>query len=76
MTAVHRITEEVIAWDAAAVLQDWFNGYMTLNDGRQYKVALVDSEDTRITVRVEGTQYLDVVEDQFEIEVQVRKVDR
>jgi hypothetical protein len=71
----HRISEETIAWDAAAVLQEWFDGYMTMTDGRQYKVVQVDSEDTRLTVEVQGTQYLDVVEEQFEIEVRVRKVD-
>jgi hypothetical protein len=72
----HRITEEVIAWDAAATLQEWFDGYMTMNDGRQYKVVQVGSEDLRLYVEVQGTRYLDVVEEQFEIEVRVRKVDR
>jgi hypothetical protein len=71
----HRITEEIIAWDAAAVLQEWFDGYMTMTDGRQYKVVQVGAEDTRLTVEVQGTQYLDVEEEQFEIEVRVRKVD-
>jgi hypothetical protein len=72
----HRISEEVLAWDAAAVLQEWFEGYMTMQDGRQYKVVQVDNEDTRLTVEVQGTQYLDVEEEQFEIEVRVRRVDR
>jgi hypothetical protein len=71
----HRISEEVLAWDAAAVLYEWFHGHMTLDDGRQYKVVLIDHEDTRLTVRVEGSQHLDVEEEQFEIEVRVRKVD-
>ena len=51
---------------------------MTLSedDPRQYKVVQVASEDVRLTVRVESTQTLDVVEDQFEIEIVVRRVDR
>jgi hypothetical protein len=73
---LHRISEEVIAWDAAAILEEWFKGYMTLNDGRQYKVNQIDSEDTRLTVEVESSRYLDVEPDQFEIEIRVRKVNR
>jgi hypothetical protein len=72
----HRISEEVLAWDAAAMLETWFEGYMTMEDGRQYKVVQVDHEDTRMTVRVEGSQHLHVEEEEFEIEVVVRKVDR
>jgi hypothetical protein len=71
----HRITEELIAWDAAATLQEWFDGYMTMDDGRQYKVVQVGSEDTRLTVRVEGSRYLDVMEEEFEIEVRVKRVE-
>lgn len=73
----HRISEEQIAWDAAAVLGEWYEGYMTLSpdDPRQYKVVLVGSEDTRITVEVRSSSNLDVVEEQFEIEVRVTKVD-
>jgi hypothetical protein len=73
----HRISEESIAWDAAAVLGEWYEGYMNLSpdDPRQYKVVLVGSEDTRITVEVQSSSNLDVVEEQFEIEVVVRKVD-
>jgi hypothetical protein len=72
------ITKDDIAYDAAAVLQEWFEGHMTLSedDPRQYKVVQVASEDVRLTVRVESTQTLDVVEDQFEIEIVVRRVDR
>ena len=71
------ITKDDIAYDAAAVLQEWFEGYMTLSedDPRQYKVVQVASEDVRLTVRVEGSQNLDVVEDHFEIEVRVRRVE-
>jgi hypothetical protein len=77
MSVAHRITEEQVAWDAAAVLADWYEGYMTLSedDPRQYKVVLVGSEDTRITVEVRSSSNLDVVEEQFEVEVRVRKVD-
>lgn len=77
MSVAHRITETQVAWDAAAVLADWYEGYMTLSedDQRQYKVVQVGSEDTRLTIRVEGTQYLNVVEEEFEIEVRVRKAD-
>jgi len=72
------ISEDDIAYDAAAVLQEWFEGYMTLSedDPRQYRVVQVASEDVRLTIRVEGSQNLDVREDEFEIEVRVRKVDR
>jgi len=72
------ISEENIAWDAAAVLGEWYEGYMTLSedDPRQYRVVQVASEDVRLTIRVEGSQNLDVREDEFEIEVRVRKVDR
>lgn len=72
----HRISEAIIASDAAATLQEWFNGYMTLDDGRQYKVIQIDYEDTRLTIEVQGSQYLDVEEEQFEVEVRVQKVDR
>ena len=74
MTVEHTISEEQIAWEAAGTLAEWFDGYMTMSedDQRQYKVVQVDSEDLRLTVRVEGTQYLSVVEDMFEIEVRVR----
>ena len=78
MTVEHVISEEQIAWDAAATLAEWFDGYMTMSedDQRQYKVVQIDNEDLRLTVRVESTPYLHVVEDMFEIEVRVRKVDR
>ena len=72
----HRISEQDIAWDAAAILQEWFRGYMTLDDGRQYKVTQVDNEETRLTVLVEGSSNLHVEEEQFEIEVTARRVDR
>lgn len=72
----HRISERDIAWDAAAILQEWFRGYMTLDDGRQYKVVQVDNEETRMTVLVEGSPNLHVEEEQFEIEVIARRVDR
>jgi hypothetical protein len=71
----HRISEELLAADAAAVLCEWFDGYMTMDDGRQYKVRQVGSEDTRLTVQVEGTQHLKVVEEEFEIEVRVKRVE-
>lgn len=72
----HRISEELLAADAAATLCEWFDGYMTLDDaGRQYKVVQVGSEDTRLTVRVEGSQYLRVVEEEFEIEVRVKRME-
>lgn len=73
----HRISEESIAWEAAGVLQEWFAGYMMLSpdDPRQYKVVVVDAEDTRVTVEVRSTLNLDVVEEQFEVEVRVKKVD-
>jgi hypothetical protein len=71
----HRISEELLAADAAATLAEWFDGYMTMDDGRQYKVVQVGSEDVRLTVRVEGSQYLDVIEEEFEIEVRVKRVD-
>ena len=72
----HRISEELLAADAAAILGEWFDGYMTMDDGRQYKVVQVGSEDTRLFVRVEGTQHLHVVEEEFEIEIRVHKAGR
>jgi hypothetical protein len=71
----HRISEDLIAYDAAATLQEWFEGYMTLEDGRQYKVVQVEAEGTLLIIQVEGSQFLDVEEEQFEVEVVVRRVD-
>lgn len=71
----HRISEAVLAWDAAATLERWFEGYMTTDDGRQYKVVQVDHEGTRMIVRVEGTAHLDVEDEEFEVDVVVRKVE-
>jgi len=77
MSVEHRISEEQVAWDAAAVLSEWYEGYMTLSedDPRQYRVVLVGSEDTRIFVEVRGSSNLDVVEEQFEIEVTATRMD-
>jgi hypothetical protein len=72
----YQIHEQEIAYDAIATLEEWFRGYMTMGDGRQYKVVQVEHADTSMIVQVESTQYLDVQEDQFEIEIRVRKVDR
>jgi hypothetical protein len=72
----HRISEEEVGYDAAAVLQEWFEGYMTRSDGRQYKVVQVEHDGLRMVVEVRGTQYLDVEEEQFEVEVSVRRTDR
>ena len=71
----YQISEQDIMYDAMAILEEWFRGYMTLNDGRQYKLVQVEHGENQMVVRVEGTQYLDVEEDQFEIEIRVRKVD-
>jgi hypothetical protein len=72
----HRISEEELGYDAAAVLQEWFEGYMTRSDGRQYKVVQIDHDGLGMVVEVRGTQYLDVEEEQFLVEVNVRRTDR
>jgi hypothetical protein len=71
----HRISEQDIAYDAMATLEEWFNGYMTMNDGRQYKLVQVEHGENQMVVQVEGTRYLDVEEEQFEVEIRVRRVD-
>jgi len=71
----HQISEETVAYDAATTLQEWFRGYMTLGDGRQYQVLQVEHEGTRMVIEVRGTQHLDVVEEQFEVEITVRRTD-
>ena len=72
----YQISEQEIAYDAMATLEEWFRGYMTMGDGRQYKLTQVEHGDASMIVQVERTQHLDVQEDQFEIEIRVRKVDR
>jgi len=69
-----QISEENIAYDAMATLEEWFRGYMSVDDGRQYKVVQVEHGGTTMVIEVQGTQHLDVVEEQFEIEISVRKV--
>jgi hypothetical protein len=71
----HRISEEEVGYDAAAVLEEWFSGYMTRSDGRQYKVVQVEHDGLRMVVEVQGTQYLDVTEEQFEIEITCRRTE-
>lgn len=73
---VHQISEQDIAYDAMATLEEWFRGYMSIGDGRQYKLVQVEHGENQMVVQVEGTRYLDVEEDQFEVEITVRKVDR
>jgi hypothetical protein len=72
----HRISEEELGYDATALLQEWFEGYMTRSDGRQYKVVQIEHAERTMVVEVQGTQHLDVEEEQFEIEVIVRRTDR
>jgi hypothetical protein len=71
----HQIPEEEVAYDAASTLQEWFNGYMTREDGRQYKVVQVEHDGLRMVIRVESTQYLDVIEEEFEIEVTAKRME-
>jgi uncharacterized protein (UPF0179 family) len=73
---MYQISEQELAYDAMAVLEEWFRGYMSIGDGRQYKLVQVEHGEHQMVVRVEGTQYLDVEEDEFEVEIQVRKVER
>jgi hypothetical protein len=75
VTTTYQISEEEIAYDAISILEEWFRGYMTMGDGRQYKLVQVEHGETSMVVRVESTRYLDVEEDQFEVEIRVRKVD-
>jgi hypothetical protein len=73
---VHQISEQDIAYDAMAILEEWFKGYMSIGDGRQYRLVQVEHGESQMVVRVESTQYLEVEEDEFEIEVRVRRLDR
>jgi hypothetical protein len=73
---VHQISEQDIAYDAMAILEEWFKGYMSIGDGRQYRLVQVEHGENQMVVRVESTQYLEVEEDEFEIEVRVRRLDR
>ena len=71
----HQISEQDIAYDAMATLEEWFKGYMSIGDGRQYRLVQVEHGETQMVVRVESTQYLEVSEDEFEIEIRVRRVE-
>lgn len=71
----HQISEEDIAYAAVATLEEWFRDYFSIDDGRQYKVVQVEHDGTRMVVEVRGTQHLPVEEDQFEVEIKVRKVE-
>jgi hypothetical protein len=75
VVTTYQISEQEIAYHAMGTLEEWFRGYMTMEDGRQYKVVQVEHGENQMVVQVESTRYLDVVEDQFEIEIQVRKVE-
>lgn len=72
----HQISEQDIAYDAMAVLEEWFRGYMSIGDGRQYKLVQIEHGDHQMVVEVRGTHGLDVEEDQFEVEIIVRKVEQ
>jgi hypothetical protein len=72
---VHQISEEDIAYDAMATLEEWFKGYMNVSDGRQYRLVQVEHGEHSMVVEVQGTQHLEVEEAQFEVEISVRKVD-
>jgi hypothetical protein len=72
---VHQISEQDIAYDAMAILEEWFKGYMSIGDGRQYRLVQVEHGEGSMVVRVESTQYLEVDEDEFEVEIRVRKVE-
>lgn len=74
--ATYQISEQELGYDAMAVLEEWFSGYMSIGDGRQYKLVQVEHGETQMVVEVQSTRYLEVEEDQFEIEIKVRKVDR
>lgn len=71
----HQISEQDIAYDAMGTLEEWFRGYMNIADGRQYKVVQIEHGENVMVVEVRGTQHLPVVEDQFEVEIRVRKVE-
>jgi len=71
----HRISEEDIAYGAMSTLEEWFRSYFTVADGRQYRVVQVEHDGTRMVVEVQGTPHLPVEEEQFEVEIRVRKVD-
>jgi uncharacterized protein (UPF0179 family) len=72
---VHQISEEDIAYDAMATLEEWFKGYMNVSDGRQYRLVQVEHGEHIMVIEVQGTQQLEVEEAQFEVEVSVRKVE-
>lgn len=72
----YRVNETDLAYDAMAILEEWFRGYMTIGDGRQYKLVQVEHGENQMVVRVESTQYLDVAEEEFEVEITVRKVEQ
>jgi 4-aminobutyrate aminotransferase-like enzyme len=71
----HRISKQDIAYAAMATLEEWFRDYMSIGDGRQYKVVQVEHGENQMVVEVRGTQYLDVEEEQFEVEIKVRRVE-
>jgi hypothetical protein len=71
----HQISEQDIAYDAMATLEEWFRGPMTMSDNRQYRVVQTEHGEHSMVVEVQGTQNLHVLEEQFEIEIRVRKVE-
>jgi hypothetical protein len=71
----YQISEADLAYDAMATLEEWFKGYMTIGDGRQYRLVQVEHGEKAMIVRVESSQNLNVEEEEFEVEITVRRVE-
>lgn len=70
-----RLDPETVAYDAVSTLQEWLDGYKTLEDGQQYRLAVVDRDGDELIVEATSGPRMRVDEERFIISVDVRRTE-